>query len=60
MASEFVKIKCGDCENEQVVFRKPSTLVECSICGSKIAEPTGGKAELFGEVVDVVEARSDA
>ena len=27
MASNFVKVKCADCGNEQIVFSKPATTV---------------------------------
>ena len=35
--SKFVKVRCKDCENEQVLFDKASTTVSCHICGSKLA-----------------------
>lgn len=57
MASNFLKLKCKDCENEQIVFQKPSSQVSCAVCGSTLAEPTGGKAKLLGQVVEVTEAR---
>lgn len=47
--SLFYRVKCPDCENEQVVFEKASTRVECLVCGRMLAEPTGGKVNLFGE-----------
>lgn len=61
MASEFVKIRCPECENEKVVFRKASTEIQCEICGSKLADPTGGKTKLLGQIVESVnETRSDS
>jgi small subunit ribosomal protein S27e len=51
---KFVKVKCKDCGNEQVIFIRASTPVNCVVCGSSVAKPTGGKAELKGEVVGVV------
>jgi small subunit ribosomal protein S27e len=53
--SKFVKVRCKDCENEQVLFDKASTTVSCHICGSKLAIPTGGKAKIKGELLEVVE-----
>ncbi|MHB8584412.1 MAG: 30S ribosomal protein S27e [Thermoplasmatota archaeon] len=50
--SKFVKLKCADCENEQVVFNKAATEVRCLACGAVLAKPTGGLAELKGEVVE--------
>lgn len=52
MPSKFYKIKCKDCSNEQIVFSKASTMVRCAICGSVLAEPTGGKAKIKGEILE--------
>ena len=52
MASHFYKVKCKDCDNEQIVFIKASTEVNCHICGTTIAEPTGGKAKIKGEILE--------
>lgn len=49
--SKFLKVKCADCENEQIVFNKPATEVNCLVCGTVLAKPTGGTAEFKGEVV---------
>ena len=54
-SSKFLKVKCSDCSNEQVVFNKPSISVTCQVCGATLATPTGGKAILRGEVVGVLE-----
>ena len=53
--SKFIKVRCKDCENEQVLFDKASTVVSCHICGSKLAMPRGGKAKMKGEVLEVIE-----
>ncbi|CAC12329.1 ribosomal protein S27 related protein [Thermoplasma acidophilum] len=50
----FVKIKCRDCGNVQVVFARPSSTVTCNICGATIAKPTGGILATSGEVVEVL------
>ncbi|MCX6681959.1 MAG: 30S ribosomal protein S27e [Methanoregula sp.] len=49
--SRFFKVKCPDCENEQMVFEKASTVVNCVVCGKELATPTGGKANLKAEIV---------
>ena len=46
----FLKVKCKDCENEQIVFARASTKVACNVCGTTIAEPRGGTANILGEV----------
>ena len=53
--SKFIKVRCKDCENEQVLFNKTSTVVSCHICGSKLAIPSGGKAKIKGEILEVIE-----
>jgi small subunit ribosomal protein S27e len=57
MAGSFYRVECPDCENEQIVFGKASTTVNCAVCGHQLAQPTGGEAILEGEVVETVEAR---
>lgn len=51
----FLRVKCADCGNEQIVFHRAATHVTCQVCGSTIGKPTGGKTD-FGknEVVGVV------
>ena len=53
--SAFLKVRCPDCENEQVIFEKASTVVECSVCGRLLAEPRGGKADIKAEILSVLE-----
>ncbi len=57
MAGSFHTIVCPDCENEQTVFEKAATAVDCAVCGHTLARPTGGKADIEGEVIETVEAR---
>lgn len=53
--SKFVRVRCPDCEHEQIIFDHPSTLVKCIVCGRTIAKPTGGKGEILAEIVKVYE-----
>ena len=53
-SSKFLKVKCNDCENEQIVFDHASTSVKCNVCGSTLVEPSGGKAEVKGEIIEVL------
>jgi small subunit ribosomal protein S27e len=53
--SRFIKVRCNDCENEQVLFDKASTTVLCHICGSKLAVPDGGKARIKGTILETIE-----
>ncbi len=53
--SKFLRVKCNDCENEQIVFDHASTSVKCNVCGSTLVEPRGGKAGIKGEIIEVLE-----
>ena len=57
MAGDFIRVRCDDCENEQVVFGKAAGTVGCAVCGSTLASPSGGEATLHGEVLEIVESR---
>jgi small subunit ribosomal protein S27e len=57
MAGNFYRVECSDCGNEQVVFGNVSTAVNCAVCGSTLARPSGGVSAFEGEVVETVEAR---
>jgi len=54
MAREFFRVECQECGNEQNIFSHASTEVECLVCGEVIAEPTGGKVDLQGELVEAL------
>lgn len=53
--SKFIKIRCGNCKNEQVVFGKPSSKVICLVCSTVLAEPTGGKGKIKTQILEVLE-----
>jgi len=53
--SRFLKVKCPDCGNEQIVFDHATTVVHCNVCGATLAEPSGGKAKIKGDIVAVLE-----
>jgi len=50
----FVKVRCVDCDNEQVLFSHASVDVDCEVCGKTLAVPTGGKADINTEIVEIV------
>ena len=50
---KFVKVRCT-CKNEQVVFGKASTVVNCLVCGEVLAQPTGGKAHFTISPLEVL------
>lgn len=51
---EFLKVKCSECGNEQIVFNKPAEDVECVVCDEVIAESRGGKAVFQTQNVSIV------
>jgi len=53
--SKFIRIRCPKCKNEQVVFGKASTKVDCLVCGRALAEATGGKSKIKARVLEVLE-----
>jgi len=53
--TKFFRVKCPDCENEQLVFERASTQVDCVVCGRVLAVPTGGKVDLKADILAVVE-----
>jgi small subunit ribosomal protein S27e len=48
-------VKCLKCGNEQLLYSNPVNKVTCNVCGETLAEPTGGKANIKGEVMAVLE-----
>ncbi|MFW6448221.1 MAG: 30S ribosomal protein S27e [Halobacteriota archaeon] len=57
MTGRFLAVACPDCEAEQIIFERASTPVTCADCGATVATPTGGTADIAGEVLEVVESR---
>ncbi|MHC1630817.1 MAG: 30S ribosomal protein S27e [Methanotrichaceae archaeon] len=54
--SKFLRVKCNDCENEQVIFDNAATVVKCLVCGRTLAEPKGGKAQIKTQILEVLES----
>lgn len=53
--SYFLRIRCPDCGNEQLIYSHPTNIVKCNICKTILATPTGGKGKFNGEITAVVE-----
>ncbi len=53
--SKFLKVKCPTCGNEQIIFSHATIKVYCNVCEALLAEPSGGKAKIKGEIVAVLE-----
>jgi small subunit ribosomal protein S27e len=52
--SSFLRVRCPDCGNEQIVFSEAKRKVTCNICKAVITEPGGGKASIRGEIAGVL------
>jgi small subunit ribosomal protein S27e len=52
--SVFLRVKCPDCGNEQIIFSHATMIVHCNVCGATLTEPSGGKAIVKGEIVSVL------
>ena len=44
--SKFLKVRCKNCGNEQVLFSHSTMTIKCNVCNEVLAEPSGGKAIL--------------
>jgi len=51
MRSEFLLVKCPDCDEERIVFSNSSKDVGCRGCGRKLAESKGGKSVILATLV---------
>ncbi len=53
--SRFLKVRCGDCGNEQVIFGCGASQVKCLVCDKVIAESTGGKTNVKTQILAVLD-----
>jgi small subunit ribosomal protein S27e len=53
--SVFLRVRCPKCGNEQLIFSNTVNKINCNVCGELVAEPTGGRAKINGEVLTVLE-----
>lgn len=51
--SKFLKVKCA-CKNEQIIFSRCATVVRCLVCDAVLAQPTGGKADIRADILQVL------
>lgn len=49
--SSFLLVKCTNCGNEQIVFSHASSVINCKICNTVLAQPSGGKSIIKGQVL---------
>ncbi len=53
--SKFVKVRCSECNNEQIIFGKASHKVNCLVCDEKLAQPTGGKSVIDARILEILD-----
>ncbi|MDZ4171163.1 MAG: 30S ribosomal protein S27e [Methanobacteriaceae archaeon] len=51
----FLRVKCMDCGNQQVVFDRAASVVQCIICGKTLVKPKGGKSQITSQIVEVLD-----
>lgn len=50
----FIKVRCHSCGNEQFIFGRAATEIKCLKCEEVIAVPTGGKAAVKAEILELL------
>jgi small subunit ribosomal protein S27e len=53
--SVFLRVKCPKCGNEQQIFSNAVNKISCNVCGEVLAEPSGGRAKINGDVQAILE-----
>ena len=53
--STFNKVKCHECEEEQIVFSHSTAQVICNSCGNVLSKATGSKAQINGKILDSID-----
>ena len=53
--SKFIKVRCSKCKNEQIIFGKAATVVNCLVCDKVLSDPAGGKAQIKARILEVLE-----
>mgnify|MGYP006300468517 CR=1 FL=1 len=53
--SKFVKVRCPKCKNEQIIYGKASSDINCLVCGKRLAESGGGKTKIKVRILEVLD-----
>ncbi len=53
--SVFLRVKCPKCGNEQLIFSNTVSKITCNVCEEMLAEPSGGRAKINGEIQAILE-----
>ncbi len=52
--SRFLRVKCLNCGNLQIIFGCSATDVDCLVCGKTLLQSTGGKARILTKILEVL------
>jgi len=52
--SRFLRVKCLNCGNIQIIFGCSAIDVNCLICGKVLLQSTGGKARILTKILEVL------
>ncbi len=52
--SRFLRVKCLNCGNQQIIFGCSATDVNCLVCGKTLLQSTGGKARILTKILEVL------
>jgi len=51
--SKYLRVKC-ECGDEQNIFGNAASVVKCRMCDKVLAEPTGGRAIVYGKILKIL------
>ncbi len=52
--TNFIKVRCNKCKNEQNIFSTITTEVHCLVCNEVLAEPTGGRTRVHAKALEIL------
>ncbi len=55
MKSRFIKVRCKKCKNEQIIFEKSASKINCLVCEEPLSTSTGGKSNIGASQLEAIE-----
>lgn len=52
--TNFIRVRCNKCKNEQNLFGVVTTKINCLVCSEVLAEPTGGKSKVHAKILETL------
>ena len=53
--TKFIRVKCGSCGNEQIIFSAAASKVKCLVCNHELAKPGASKIKIETKVLKELE-----